>query len=421
MANDEDIQRAKLGAEAWNQWMRSGPGGTRPDADFSEATLDDIDFSGFQFPQVCTFEGAVFREPARFQKAVFRQQAIFKKARFHDEARFTQTSFAGRAQFRGAKFAKGDFGGANFSQKANFSDACFKGSAAFPKAAFEKGGEFRRATFEGIADFDGIRVSGDLFFSYARLQDGFSLDSATLQGRVHFFYAEFSGDCRFVASRFNGPRTGFDDSTFDRVPDLRSTFFAVPPSFHHVDIGYARAPTLAGRLFNLAQNQRDGAKYRRLKQLAFEAKDHERELNFFILEQRAKRWHEYRGLGRILLDLAYDWISEYGRSIIKPVACLLALTLISFLSIAQAFVATWSELLAKSAPILVLAATNSTLLIGSDKWLLREKAVKALYVDGNSFGLYGELLAYGQSALSLLLLFLIGLALRNRFRIGSGG
>jgi hypothetical protein len=83
--------------------------------------------------------------------------------------------------------------------------------------------------------------------------------------------------------------------------------------------------------------------------------------------------------------------------------------------------ASWDGVFSRLGECLVLAITNIPLLVGSDKWPLRTKAFEALGYDGEkSFGLFGETLAYGQSAFSLLLLFLVGLALRNRFRIGGG-
>lgn len=421
MANDEDVQWVKLGADAWNGWMRGAEGSRNAAVDFSGATFEAIDFSRFQFPRECTFAGAVFSGPANFGSAVFHNKVTFEKARFSNEANFRHAIFNATASFEGAEFRKVDFVESKFFGNTYFSKATFQKVATFHEVEFSGDVWLRDTTFEGLADFDGITVEGDLTFRRARLKRGFYLSNAKLDGRVHLFTSDFAGDCRFVASRFNGGRTSFDDSTFGAVPDLRSTIFGVPPSFQRVKIGYARAKTIGGRFIGLAADRKDAAKYRRLKQLAFEAKDHDRELGFFIMEQRAKRGHDYRQVSRIVLDIVYDWLSEYGRSIARPVTWLVVLTALSFAVIADAYAATWSDVLAKVVPMLVLATTNATLLVGSDKWLLRSEAFKTLGVDDKTFGLSGELLAYGQSALSLLLLFLIGLALRNRFRIGSGG
>ena len=78
----------------------------------------------------------------------------------------------------------------------------------------------------------------------------------------------------------------------------------------------------------------------------------------------------------------------------------------------------FSSMLAKWGASIVLTLTNATLLVGSDKWTVRSKAFAALSSEP-SLGLLGDTLASFQSACSLLLLFLIGLAIRNRFRIGG--
>jgi len=70
----------------------------------------------------------------------------------------------------------------------------------------------------------------------------------------------------------------------------------------------------------------------------------------------------------------------------------------------------------------VIAATNSFLLLGAEKWTLRTTALKVLCGKNYEFPLFGQVLTYIQSAFSLLLFFLIGLAFRNRFRMsGSSG
>ena len=81
------------------------------------------------------------------------------------------------------------------------------------------------------------------------------------------------------------------------------------------------------------------------------------------------------------------------------------------------FVTTAAMLVAWSPTALVLALSNSVPFLGASNWwtncnastAFRECELRAL----------PALLAGVQSALSLLLLFLIGLGLRNRFRIGG--
>jgi hypothetical protein len=84
--------------------------------------------------------------------------------------------------------------------------------------------------------------------------------------------------------------------------------------------------------------------------------------------------------------------------------------------------ATAREVLWNFAAVFQIALTNIWLLLGADKWTLRASAFKKLCGGCPSeFGVPGDLLAYSQSGFGLLLIFLIGLGLRNRFRVGGSG
>src|SRR5262249_30384946 len=145
-------------------------------------------------------------------------------------------------------------------------------------------------------------------------------------------------------------------------------------------------------------------------------------LAFFALELRTKRLHETKGFWPIALNVAYDWFSDYGRSLWRPLMWLLGLFVISTAVIASMKAQSLTGFVSKLAPALALAFTNARLLLGSDKWELRKEGFEHLCGSCKAnFGLWGDLLAYVQSSLSLLFILLIGLALRNRFRIGGGG
>jgi hypothetical protein len=66
-----------------------------------------------------------------------------------------------------------------------------------------------------------------------------------------------------------------------------------------------------------------------------------------------------------------------------------------------------------------MSLADTALLIGSDKWELRINALK-LAQCSRHFDMLEHVGALFQSGAGVVLLFLIGLGLRNRFRIGSG-
>jgi len=216
-------------------------------------------------------------------------------------------------------------------------------------------------------------------------------------------------DAKFKAVSFEHPLTTFESAKFRRVPDFRSSSFETPPILHDLHVEYTTTSTRQ-------EDSQDADKYRRLKQLASDAKDYQSELKFFADELRAKRGHETKGRYAIALNRAYGWFSNFGQSVALPFCWLLVLTLVAgVLRIPICWPASWS-LDAIVAPF-VLALVDAALLIGSDKWAIRDKSLAGLC--STDYGLATYLLAYMQSGVSLVLVFLIGLGLRNRFRMGS--
>ena len=80
---------------------------------------------------------------------------------------------------------------------------------------------------------------------------------------------------------------------------------------------------------------------------------------------------------------------------------------------AAAFLVAWSP------TALVLALLNSVPFLGSGNWWTDCGSASGAFRPECELRVFPALLAGLQSALSLLLLFLIGLGLRNRFRIGG--
>ena len=68
MANPEDIERAQQGMEAWNAWAKKH---ANAEVDFTQASLQGIDFSGFMFPGRADFREAKFKGTADFSRTRF--------------------------------------------------------------------------------------------------------------------------------------------------------------------------------------------------------------------------------------------------------------------------------------------------------------------------------------------------------------
>lgn len=415
MANSEDVERAKRGRGVWNHWATVEiAAGRKPEADFSNAQMDVANFSQFVFPG-----------PAWFQNTIFPRTPNFTRAKFFGQTRFEGAVFPGGAQFQYSEF----------SINSNFDDATFTGDVSFHKAKFFEAVSFN-TTFPSNANFSDVEVhhnalfnraifEGAALFDLAKFFDGAFFDRAKFLGGTSFNEATFRGSAYFGEANFQGGKNDFIGAEFASVPDLRAIRFEVPLNLNGTKIPYRKTKKggIWRRLLSCADGPEDVACYRRLKELAAGSKDHERELAFFAFELRAKRFYETTEWLAIALNVAYGLLSDYGRSILRPVAWLIGTTALSIATIAYSNWSWADGLWQRLIAFAVLAVTNATLLVGSDRWLLRAEAFKKIGFnsDQRSFSLAGESLAYAQSAFSLLMLFLIGLALRNRFRIGGGG
>jgi hypothetical protein len=149
--------------------------------------------------------------------------------------------------------------------------------------------------------------------------------------------------------------------------------------------------------------------------LASDAKDHQNELRFFAEELRAKLGHETKDLRAIVLSRLYEWFSDFGQSVALPLYWLLGLIVVSWLVRVAACLPASSNALEAH---LAMSFADTFLLVGSEKWGLRAAAIGRA-VCSTDFGLWQHVGALLQSALSIVLVFLIGLGLRNRFKMGS--
>ena len=163
---------------------------------------------------------------------------------------------------------------------------------------------------------------------------------------------------------------------------------------------------------------KDAERLCRLKELAENNKNHQEALKFHALEMKVKR-QELSGLD-YRLDLAFDNVSKYGLSIKRPICGLayvttifaIIYTLISFYKVVptaltEGFSVLMNGFLYSISQILPFVSAGKTSAI--------ESAQALFYCEDIHNGIYA--LSLLQGFLSFVLLFLIGLGLRHRFRL----
>jgi hypothetical protein len=288
----------------------------------------------------------------------------------------------------------------------SFVGAEFNGNTYFTNCKFSGGTDFTNCKFYGDeVNFKFSTFSGNTTaFDYAvfECQEVVFTRSNFLGGGAGFTGAKFiGGAARFPGAVFNCP-VSMDNTTFKEVPDFRRTYIKAHFTLKGVEVNFSKEPVKGSRFRWKAIEERDPDRLRRLKQMAADVLDHDREQKFFALELQAKRDYETTDWA-LISSYLYEWLSDFGRSIKRPLLGLLVIWISNGLFFADCpnfgACTTFGEGMKKSTSFLFpfLGASQNTL----------------------KYGLQGfdVFLGFLEGGLGLVFLFLIGLALRNRFRI----
>lgn len=252
---------------------------------------------------------------------------------------FTGVNFGdGPCTFSYAKFSDGfvDFSAATFGDGnvsfdyANFGDC----NVTFEDTRFGSGEiTFYKTTFGNTNFWFHISKSGlgKFSFDHSRFGDGqVSICPATIAAndlriidcKIHgnlFVRGRFDGTAAFNFTDVSGA-ADFSNSNFANIPDFRGAKFNRAPEVARMTVPPPKMTEKNG--FHVAINKDDVAKLRKLKAMAIAASDHEMDGYFFALEMQAKRGHETKGLPGLFLDSAYSLLSGYGQSVWRPLSWL---------------------------------------------------------------------------------------------------
>jgi hypothetical protein len=340
---------------------------------------------------------------------------------------FSKTAFTRAVICNGLWFAQHvNFGDTTFSRGAVFDSATFAGSAEFSSATFSRGAVFGSATFAGDAEFDSATFSGAAWFDNATFSGSANFSSATFSREAGFDSATFSGFANFSSATFSGSAE-FSSATFSNVVRFEnakfqsSTSFAgaefvkSPPKFHGATLHEGtqwHGVEWPKKLPNREEAQQHVYNYERLKQEMERLKKHEDELIFFAREMRAKRIVDGEWSAAGLLNWAYDAFSAYGRSVARP-ALGFAVTLL----LGAVPIALW---MGGARPDCFWLHKLKNALWMSTANMLAPLNFRKDFFDADMLAalpFWMKLLSSGQTILGPFFLFLIGLALRNRFRL----
>ncbi len=403
---------ARAGKTVWNAWRRSWPttegqSTAWPLVDFSNCHLDeDMDFSGFEFGDLANFRGATFTKKADFSNAVFGDAADFVGVSFQEQVQFDEARFGADAQFEGAQFAFGaSFPGARFGSQASFFGAQFGDDSDFDGASFGDG-----ARFDGC-NWAVLRLRYEEKYQQRQAWAQSQEMSPHAFGSLSFRGCTFQGEVDFSNREF------LESASWGRLEGVPTTFQRVP-KFHncklHQDTSFdgARFPAATG-------NEAAARAYRTLK-LAFAQQQATRDEQRFFRLEMAQEHHSVEGPRRWLYS-AYAFLSDYGFSVGRPAGLLLGTLVLAWLGYGwlagySACIPLWSSC-APSREWFEFGLLNAFPLPGLDKYA---EGLRSTLFPAHLHPLAQVLVTVvviAQKAFSLVAFFLMGLALRNLFKM----
>lgn len=457
---------AQLGVASWNAWRRDFPTlggkysfgyGTRSEyanfADFRNHVFEEqVDFSNFNFGMHADFENAEFKKQANFGRSTFGEDANFDLVKFQSDTRFQNSRFEDGVCFKCARFINlAFFSYAQFGGKVDFTGASFHGQTNFDKVVFGRELVFDQSNFDcSVINFMGTSWNDFLsVYSPDEIEDiklwatkrdlrpgkisGASFCGAKFKGRVDFSGNEFFGKTRFSSTTVDGviswhekDESGFIKSPAGKAKELasfkqepgRHLVFGAPPVFH--DCKFNQDISFDGAEFPAATGLESSSRAYRTLKLAFVQMQAVREEQRFFRLEMAEEHHSVKEPIR-WMHAVYAFLSDYGFSVRKPFLFFLATLLFAW--IGYGFLAGYSLCIPSlsncrpSRERFEFGLANAFPLPGLDGYAERIRPslfpshlhpIKQILVMS---------IIIVQKAFSLLAFFLMGLALRNLFKM----
>jgi hypothetical protein len=443
----------------------------------NSAFASNVSFYSATFASKVSFYSASFANNARFGSAIFADTANFRNAAFTSSANFSEVRFKGHTLF-GSVIFTGDarFASAIFTGDAWFSRATFSGDANFSKARILGNIRFGRTFFRGNASFSGASFTGDAVFGNATFTDDANFYSATFTGNARFGSARFQRAALFGNAKFEIDEGGmmksgamqFGKAVFAGPVDYDGAVFAANPTHHSAAFLGARFGDLVsfrgcgdhwvaaldeaeikGRILiderdeaislhdfdkevlPLARDGGDNPATREslLKELEGGCRTIKVAMGAARNEIMEQRYYRFQLLARReqagvpdserLVSYVFGWTADYGLSMTRPLAGL-AITLITFNYIYAMF---WNATGSFDGNSLIKSmemAASRMFPFGAF-----EDISKDWFTHLEKRGAYpwtlllARLFASLQSLFALLLIFMFGLAVRRRFKVGE--
>lgn len=369
-------------------YMDFSGGSFESDVNLSDLTLVSADFSNVQFHATVELGGARFFMQAWFGGATFEANAFFHKTFFEADVHFDRVQFTGFAYFEGVEFNGGaTFDAARFKSQAHFDDAKFVETHFSGAMSVVELASFKGVDFRGRASFRNVVFGEDPSQTVKRLRPGRLADfsDARFHAATEFRGAVFNGAPAFFNCRLH------EDTDFSLVQWPKT----MPKS------GQVEYAIRAWERLELMMSQLEKPLDRH---------------RFFRLKMRTRRLRDGRFLR--VVNYLFDVTSDYGWSVkrasVSWVAHWLVAALVLFVNAGQA--ALRGDTLKLFAAALGVAFSNANAFLSLTRAGGYLEGCRELIGQHDHGGLLAAV-GVTQAILGPVLLFLLLLTLRNRFRL----
>ena len=376
----------------------------------------NIDFSKLHFSRFVNFEKFVFEKYCNFSFATFSDGADFRSSMFSNDSDFSSVTFSGYT----------DFYSSTFNRQALFASSVFSGTADFSCLTFNSTVDFNFATFNCIAHFH-----SSLFKSFA------IFCSSSFRGHANFYSTTFCHTADFSRYKDLDNKKALYPVRFYHQADFRSAkfnfitlfseaqFISAVPKFHAAEL-YDESifpipdkytdnwPPLKGSVKVEGQGEPIPAMpaadqkraYNRLRLFMNKSLQIDEEQFFHRQEMRCKREIEKKWWMRCLYDI-FEGVSDYGISIGRPAFWLVVFWLFGMIAKLKPAADGWWPDYHSILPAMGWSFANLFSFFGFQRrYFDEEKLIMLLKLVGGV-----------QTVAGFILLFFLGLGLRNRFRL----
>ena len=390
---EELIHRNRV---TWNRYFAQG----LDDSEKDKLKTQGVPSDEIDLPLTAAEQQAIRQRLDDLEEPNYKQTIDFSKVQFDLRLDMEGFVFPNIAYFSGAKFPNiANFAGAKFSNDADFVGAKFSGDALFTGAPKEQ----ERREFGGLFNFTGATFEEEVDFT----------------NRVFFNKTTFD-QCEFLTTVPNFAEaklhqlTTWRDVTWPSLPMIDKTEVKDDPNLDEASKIEEPKETSRKRIYRV-EDQVDA--YRNLRLRMKQIENYQQEVFFLGKELDAKRRVHWlnKAYFRWFPSLVYKLFSDYGTSVARPVKGLVwvivGFGLLVFWNIAGG---EWGSLGGMDLWILLF---QSLCFSGTHALPFISPVSASHSMILHSLPLWMVVPAGIAKTLGIGSLFLIGLALRNRFRI----